>query len=134
MDEQNGRLWINRVWKPYAKLSNNSFLLLDTFQCQMQKYFVDKLHDIGTEVEFISGGCTSVLQPCDVGINKPFKHRLRERYMAWCVSKYQDLSPTQKLPVPYRQEIALWVSEVWESLEVGIVKNAWKCCGLQCPT
>jgi hypothetical protein len=31
-------------------------------------------------VDFIPGGCTSVYQPCDVGIQRPFKSSTKQSY------------------------------------------------------
>ena len=31
-------------------------------------------------IDFVPGGCTSVAQPCDVGIQRPFKHSIKCSY------------------------------------------------------
>ncbi|KAF9218271.1 hypothetical protein BS17DRAFT_181173 [Gyrodon lividus] len=33
-------------------------------------------------LQFVPGGCTSILQPCDVGIQRVFKHLLKHSYHA----------------------------------------------------
>jgi len=40
-----------------------------------------------TEVAIIPGGCTPVLQPLDVGVNKPL---LRKEFEAWSVKRMID--------------------------------------------
>ncbi|TYZ53725.1 hypothetical protein PybrP1_000453 [[Pythium] brassicae (nom. inval.)] len=83
MDERAGGLRLERVWLPHVRTTEESLLMLDEFKCHMQQLFVNRLADAGMEVEFIPGGYTSVLQPCDVGVNRPFKARIREHYSAW---------------------------------------------------
>jgi hypothetical protein len=39
----------------------------------MMKSTVNAIGDLGIEVEHIPGGCTSLCQPVDVGVNKPLK-------------------------------------------------------------
>ena len=31
-------------------------------------------------LDFIPGGCTSIAQPCDVGMQRPFKHSIKRSY------------------------------------------------------
>ena len=58
----------------------------------MQGSFVRTINDLGTDVDFIPGGYTSILQPCDVGINKPLKNKFNDLYMNWVIEKYKNIS------------------------------------------
>ena len=53
-----------------------------------------------TEV-FIPGGLTSVLQPLDVCLNKPFKDRVRKMWSEWGIYR-QVMGTWQKDTVPLR--------------------------------
>ena len=48
-------------------------LILDSYRCHMMASVVHRIQDLGVEVIHIPGGCTSLCQPVDVGLNKPFK-------------------------------------------------------------
>ena len=125
MDEMKSQLWISKVWLPYVKDTNESFLLLDSFKCHLLESFTSKLLDCGTEYEHIPGGLTSQVQPCDVGINKPFKTYMRQSYMNWCVEQYRELGKVASIPTPTRRELVEWVQTAWENISESNVRNAW---------
>nr|CCA19249.1 PREDICTED: pogo transposable element with KRAB domainlike putative [Albugo laibachii Nc14] len=93
IDERSCRVWLEKIWLPHVDGSmDETLLLLDEFSCHIQQAFINKLADAGTEVEFIHGGYTSVPQPCDVGVKRPFKKHILEQYTKWAVRmlKYVD--------------------------------------------
>jgi len=75
--------WLNIVWgrSPRAFLNQPSMLVLDAFKGHLTDSVKNQLHKMKTELVVIPGGMTSVLQPMDVSINKPFKDRLRQQYL-----------------------------------------------------
>jgi len=60
-------------------------LVLDAFKGHVTDSVKDQVHKMKTELIVIPGGMTSMLQPMDVSINKPFKDRLRQQYLTWIV-------------------------------------------------
>lgn len=122
MDAMNSPLWISRVWLPHVAEVNRSFLLLDDFACHKQPLYKQMLGDCGTRVEMIPPNYTNVLQPCDVGINKPFKTYIRRHYMNWCVQFYSAYNGIGKFPVPTRRDVALWVKLAWDETEHDILR------------
>ena len=71
--------WLKIVWgrRPRAFLNQPSMLVLHTFNKHLIDSVKNQLHKKKTELVVIPGGMTSVLQPMDVSINKPFKDRMR---------------------------------------------------------
>ena len=51
-------------------------ILLDSYRCHLMPSVVNAIKDLGIEVIHIPGGCMGLLQPLDVGLNKPFKVRV----------------------------------------------------------
>lgn len=86
--------WVKEIWTPYIMKHDKSFLMVwDSFSVHKDKAIIDSLaEEKDTEVAIIPGGCTSVLQPLDVGINKPLKDYIRKKFQAWMVD--QLLKPT----------------------------------------
>jgi len=75
--------WLEIVWgcRPRALLNQPSMLVLDAFKGHLTDSVKNQLRKMKTELVVIQGGMTSVLQPMDVSINKPFKDRLRQQYL-----------------------------------------------------
>jgi len=74
--------WLKIVWgcRPRAFLNQPSMLVLDALKGHLTDSMKNQLRKMKTELVVILGEMTSVLQPMDVSINKPFKDRLRQQY------------------------------------------------------
>jgi hypothetical protein len=70
----------------------------------------------------IPGGCTSLVQPVDVGINKPFKDRLRYQWWNWIIGQGIEGSIIKN---PSRGEVADWIDRAWQSIPGEMVANSW---------
>lgn len=80
MDEQLVQDWLRTVWSKVGGLSRRkSMLVWDSFRAHLSKPVRSTLRSINTECVVIPGGMTSMLQPLDVSINKPFKDRMRAK-------------------------------------------------------
>jgi len=93
-------VWIEKVLKPYVQdcpVGITPLLYLDSYKCHMMSSVVNKIEDMGVQVEHIPGGCTSLIQPVDVGINKPFKDRIKNYWEEWMVENglLEGTSPFQ---------------------------------------
>ncbi|KAG6850928.1 hypothetical protein C0991_009934 [Blastosporella zonata] len=58
-------LWSIDVWSVHRSLSFRTWM---------------KTHHPNIVLDFVPGGCTGVLQPCNVGIQRPFKLSLKQSY------------------------------------------------------
>jgi len=91
-------------------------LVLDAFKGRVTDSVKDQLRKMKIELVIIPGGITSVLQPMDVSINKPFKERLRQQYMTWIADPTRELTETGKLKRTPPSEVARWVSVAWKAI------------------
>ena len=83
---------------------------------------VQRIQKLGIEVIHIPGGCTDLCQPLDVGINKPFKCRVRQRLEEWMIS---GIKKTGTVESQLRPEVSAWVAEVsLEMCSLPMLKNA----------
>jgi len=67
--------WISDIWVEHTK-KRPSLLFLDTFSAHLTEKVKDPFQKSNTTIIVIPGGCTSILQPLDVSINKPIKDHL----------------------------------------------------------
>lgn len=123
--------WIKTVWcrRPGALLHPSSILVLDSFRGHLTSEVKKKLAETETHLAVIPGGMTSILQPLDVCLNKPFKDRIRKLYNDW-IREDQTLTPSGRIKRPSASLIAEWVSAAWYDLPHSMVVRAFKKCSL----
>ena len=83
MDEAVMLQWVEEVLEPWSKhvpAGIVPYLLLDSYKCHLMSSVVHAIQDLGIEVEHIPGGCTGLVQPLDVGVNKPLKNQIRRKW------------------------------------------------------
>ena len=84
----------------------------------------DAIAELGIEIIHIPGGCTGLTQPLDVGINKPFKSRVRVLWEEWMID---EIDRTGLVYAPTREDISGWVAEVvWGLNGKQLMRNAWR--------
>jgi len=116
--------WLKIVWghRPRAFLNQPSMLVLDAFKGHFTDSVTSRLRKMNTEL-VIPGEMTSVLQPVDISINKPFKDRLRQQYLTWISDPARELTETGKIKSTAPSEIAWWVSAAWKAIPESIIND-----------
>jgi len=74
--------WLNAVWgeKIIKHGKKRSLFIVDSFRGHLTQSVKSKCQEQNLVLGVIPGGLTSIVQPLDVSINKPFKDRLREKW------------------------------------------------------
>lgn len=122
MDDTLMLQYIDRIWKPHVRAAKvrESILTLDSFKAHISESSLAKLSSGNVHTAVIPGGCTSVLQPLDVSLNKPFKVVLRQcwqKYMLEQAEKMQSSQTSGKIPPPSRQDIVDWIEIAWKAVK-----------------
>jgi len=81
----------------------------------------------------VPSGCTFLLQPLDVGVNKPFKDRLRKRFDYWFKnegSKDENKTPAGYFKPPPSSKLVRWMVEEFDAIPQEIIQKSFKSCGL----
>ncbi len=89
----------------------------------------DKLQADDSLLYLIPSHYTGLWQPCDVGINKSLKKRLKKCASKWRRNKRSTLNSGEKLPAPGRIDILMLLKQIWEEFPVEVVQNSFKGCG-----
>ncbi len=121
-DEEIMLKWVEMVLKPYllgAPRYIVPLILLDSFKVHMLGSAVKAIQALGAEVEFIPPGCTGLVQPMDVGFDKPFKAKL-------CAEWMMRQDPNQPTPAPSHHDIAGWIMEAEREVRDESIHNSWK--------
>ena len=93
-------------------------IILDAYRVHQMGSVVNHIQMMGIEVIHIPAGCTYLCQPIDVGINKPIKCGLRDRWEQWMVDG--DGIVNGEAREPSRKMVAEHPSDDWdECLEEG---------------
>jgi hypothetical protein len=132
MDERATKMWFEQVWCPYVQGHPRSLLLLDHFSCHMQEKLHRRLARVGTEVELIPGGYTSVLQPVDVGVAAPLKRHIEAHHNTWCIETYPNYE-SGTFPTPTIEEVHSWTQRAWDEIKSTSIAKTFASIGLRCP-
>lgn len=122
--------WVKCVWerRPGALLKLKNMLVLDSFRGHMTDDVKKKLQEGKTEQVCIPGGMTSLLQPLDVCINRPFKAHLKHFYLEWMATTVHETTPTGRLKKPTLTLICDWILAAWNLIPNDLVAKSFKKC------
>ena len=129
MDEKRMLEWIEQIWLPYVG-KNKALLSLDTFSGHLTDAVKDMFAKIGTKLLVIPGGCTSILQPLDVSINKPFKSYIRQ---CWCERMISEAESGVAKITPASKDILMgWIKTAADRIEqaVPIIEKSFQVTGI----
>jgi hypothetical protein len=78
---------------------------------------------------------TSILQPLDIGVNKPFKNYIKNKYLDWLIKYVDDNNTTPKLPKIERSKLLVsWIAQSFDNINNTIVYNSFIACGYCLPS
>lgn len=106
--------WIEEELRPLVEKKDEDFLLvMDVAAFHKTPAILQKLRDNQITTAMIPSGCTSLLQPLDTAVNKPFKDWLRE-----ATEEYTDSIP--------EGEMVKWTVSDRRVMTTHVVAAAWK--------
>ena len=119
--------WLVHV---YGRLSQHRLLVIDSYKPHLAPTNITMAKDqCNSDVVIIPGGCTSIVQPMDKCINKPFKEHMRASWQSWM---REDRAKTKmgKLKQPSRQDAINWVSRAWAAIKQETLTHSFLVCGI----
>ena len=125
MTRETMSLWITRVWgNPEDDVRR--LLVIDEYRVHKTEEVREYAEDKKTDLVYAPGGCTSLAQPLDVSINKPFKWNMRHLWERWA---FDNLRGTARMH-PSQQQVINWISEAWSSILPDTIVKSFLCCGI----
>ena len=104
--------------------------MLDSFKCHISDDIKDRLRKMKTIMGVIPGGCTKLLQPLDVSINKPFKIVFRELYDEWFRKGDFEYTKGGIVKAPNHVLQVRWVVEAWSKIDKDIIIKPFDTCDI----
>jgi hypothetical protein len=106
--------WLNSIdW-------TGRHLIFDSFSGHKTAPVKEKLTRISHT--YVPAGCTSKCQPLDVGVNKPFKDRLKR----YCYVSQDRLTRMGNYEPPSTELVLRWIDTAWKDISVQTIKNSFK--------
>ena len=108
--------WVDGVLKPYVAMAPVGIipiLFLDLFKVHLLGSVANAIQGLGVELKIIPPGCTGLVQPIDVGINKPFKANMRMIYTEWLLDQDVDAA----IPSASHLNVSAWILEAVEGIK-----------------
>ena len=94
-------VWYGKIYKPYGmKNDGEAAMLLDDFICHKSESLRSALNADNILRFMIPPNHTCVLQPCNVGINKPLKDRLKQFASVWRREQFRSLPAGARISCP----------------------------------
>ncbi|GES99125.1 pogo transposable element with KRAB domain [Rhizophagus clarus] len=87
-----------------------------------------KFRDRGIDLAVILGGLTSICQPLDVTINKPFKDNLRKEWHIWMAGGGAGMTVSGNFHRARLSDICGWVKRSWDRIPDEMVIESFKTC------
>ena len=102
--------------------------MLDSFEAHKTEQVKRSFKSENTDLAVIPGGLTSVLQPLDVCLNKPFKDRVKQKWMAWTAEGIHELTVGRCQKKPSEELKSQWIGEAWRDIPREMVANSFLKC------
>ena len=118
---QLGRLCPQAI-RCHGPCRNHSHPFLDLFKVHLLGSVADAIQGLGVELKIIPPGCTGLVQPIDVGINKPFKANMRTICTDWLLEQDADTA----IPFASRLDVSAWILEAVEGIKKETIVNSWR--------
>lgn len=125
--------WKRSVWakRPQGLFKPKSLLVFDSATSHTKKTTLSSFKQhYSTTVAVIPGGMTPLLQPPDVSWNKPFKCRMREKWLKWLSEGEVQYTQQGKRKSASYEMIVEWISESWKEIPEDTIRQSFIVCGI----
>ena len=132
MDENIMKIWIEKIWR--SRIGGlgrrRSLLVLDSFEAHKTEQVKGSFKSENTDFVVIPGGLTSVLQPLDVCLNKPFKDRVRQKWMEWMAEGIHKLTAGGRQKKTSEELVCQWIGKGSRDIPREMVAKSFLKCGI----
>lgn len=129
MDENMMVNWLNKI---YIKRSggffhtDTSLLIYDSMCAHITSKIKEIVRRTNSVLAVIPGGCTKLLQPLDISVNRSFKTKLRHTWEHWMSFAEHEHTPSGNLKRPSYSLIVKWISDAWADVTQSTIINGFE--------
>ncbi|CAF0774012.1 unnamed protein product [Brachionus calyciflorus] len=105
-------------------------LVFDQATCHVTKKVNDYLTIKNINKIHIPKRLTNLLQPADVSWMRPLKRAYHERWQNWLINEERTITPAGNIRSPGYIQVINWISEIWDQLDSGIIRDSFDRCGI----
>ena len=105
-------------------------MVYDSFRGHLVESVKKKFRENGFDLAVIPGGLTSICQPLDVAINKPFKNNLHKEWHLWMANGGAGETAAGNLRRARLSEVCGWVKCSWNNISDEVIIKSFKKCGI----
>ncbi|CAB4423986.1 unnamed protein product [Rhizophagus irregularis] len=120
--------YFNDIRSKNGTRRNPAMLVYDSFKGHLEGSVKKKFHESRFDLAVIPGSLTSICQPLDVSINKPFKDNLRKEWHTWMASGGAGETAAGNLRRARLSDVCLWVKRAWDAIHDETVIESFKTC------
>jgi hypothetical protein len=126
--------WLMKIWDNYVVPEKSTkLLIMDQFSGHRSAEVLKTLDELGLRVVYVPAGCTSLVQPLDTDINKPWKDRIRIKFARWMkdvgIKKENETKKAALLKAPDYETVINWILQSMNEIPQAMVADAFKHCG-----
>ena len=103
-----------------------AMMVYDSFRGHLEESVKTKFKQHNFHLAVIPAGLTSLCQPLDISINKPFKDNLRKEWHEWMVQGGAGVTAAGNLKRARISDVCGWVKRSWDAISDQIVFNSFK--------
>jgi hypothetical protein len=105
-----------------------SLIIMDNCSLHHHDQCLETLASLRLDYLFLPPETTSILQPIDVGIAKPFKDRIRHKFHDWVVNNFEQIIKPEGqrkkfFKNPSKMIFLEWIIASWSTISEDLVKN-----------
>ena len=120
--------WLENIYG--CDMTTRRLLLVDNYKAHTTELSMATVESkCNSDIVLIPAGCTPLVQPMDVSVNRPFKALMREQWVTW-FSTHNLHTKHGNLKQPTRQDVINWVSKAWESVKMETIVESFLLCGI----
>ena len=111
-------------------IRTSAMMVYDSFRGHLEEQVKKKFKESGFHLAVIPGGLTSICQPLDIAINKPFKDNLRREWHTWMGNGGAGLTDAGNLRRAKISDVCGWVKRSWDNVAKEIIIESFEKCGI----